>query len=81
MRPGRLAVDGPGTECAKIENDKAIANTHDVDQSLSMASLTRTASAKLEGDERDSFQATSQCCWFTAPGLMNQAGMRLLGPC
>src|SRR5262245_28252888 len=79
MRLGRLLVDGLGTECAKIENDKAIANTQHVDQSPRMASLTRTSSANVEGDERESFRATSQCCWFAAPGLMGQAGMRLSG--
>jgi hypothetical protein len=41
MRPSRLLVDGLGTECAKIEKDIAIANAQDVDQSPSMASLTR----------------------------------------
>jgi hypothetical protein len=81
MRPSRLLVDGLGIECARIENDKAIANTHDVDQSPSKASLTRSASANVEGDERESFQAASQYCWFTAPGLTGQAGTRLSGRC
>ena len=45
MRPRRLLVDRLGAEYGKIENDIAIANALDVDQSPSMASLTRTASA------------------------------------
>jgi hypothetical protein len=39
MRRSRLLVDGLGAECVKIENDKAIANTRDVDQ-LNISSLT-----------------------------------------
>jgi hypothetical protein len=48
MRPDRLLVDWLGAEYVKIENDIAIANTRDVDQPPSMASLMWTASANVE---------------------------------
>ena len=62
MRPIRLLVDGLGAEYVKIEKDIAIANAQDVDQSPSMASLTRAASANVEGEGRERFQGTNQCC-------------------
>ena len=80
MRPGRLLVDGLGIECAKIENDKAIANTHDVDQSPSMASLTRTASANVEGGERESFQATSQMLLVHGAWADGSSWNEVIGP-
>jgi hypothetical protein len=56
MRPGRLLVDGLGAEYVKIEKDIAIAKAQDLDQSPSMASLTRTASANVKGGGRECFR-------------------------
>jgi len=56
MRRRRLVVDGLDAECVKIENDKAIVNTQDADQSISeasacMASLTRTQREEVSCQE------------------------------
>src|SRR5215510_8090932 len=51
-----------GVEYVKIAKNAAIANAQDVDQSPSMAPLTRTASASVDGDGPGWFQGTSQCC-------------------
>jgi hypothetical protein len=51
MRRRRLVVDGLDAECVKIENDKAIVNTQDADQSISQASASMTSLTRTQLEE------------------------------
>jgi hypothetical protein len=51
MRRRRLVVDGLDAECVKIENDKAIVNTQDADQSISEASASMASLARTQREE------------------------------